>query len=294
MKNKLYILPFDHRSTFQKGLFGWEGQINANRKKIMTQYKTIIYKAFLQVANKRNDKENFGILVGDTYGKAILQDAKKKKYTTIQTVEKSGQKIFSFNHGKDFGRRLLQIKPDYAKVLVRYNPVNKKDNQVQLKRLKKMNDFCQQYEMKWLFELLVPATEKQAEDKNYDKKLRPSLTAKAIREIRAFGIEPDIWKLEAMPNRKDWQPILRSIKVKNKKDWSIVVLGRAAPKKVVEDWFKKANKIKEINGFAVGRTIFFKPLQDYLAKRINQKQTIDRIAKNFSHFVNYWERINKC
>jgi myo-inositol catabolism protein IolC len=37
-------------------------------------------------------------------------------------VEKSGQNEFDFEYGDDFGAHIENFDPDYAKVLVRFNP----------------------------------------------------------------------------------------------------------------------------------------------------------------------------
>lgn len=291
---QLYVLPFDHRSTFRNNLFGWDEPINKAQAQKIKDTKKIIWQAFLKVHLKSQFKECLGILVDEQFGSEILKQAKKMNIVTILTTEKSGQKVFDFEYGENFDKHILKFKPDYAKVLVRYNPSNKKNNLTQLKRLKKINNFCKKNKIGFLFELLVPATDKQLEvykDKfNYDKKARANLTKQSIKEIRALGVEPDIWKLEAMEKKSDWPMIIKEIKKNNKKDFKIIVLGRAAPKKVVKYWLKNAAGFEEIFGFAIGRTIFFPPLKKYHDKKITKKETIDLIAKNFQFFINYWQK----
>ncbi len=291
---QLYILPFDHRSTFRRGLFGWKEPINKSQVQKIKDTKKMIWQAFLKVHLKSHFKEYLGILIDEQFGSEILREAKKLGVITILTTEKSGEKVFDFEYGKDFGKHILKFKPDYAKVLVRYNPSNKKHNLVQLKRLKKINNFCQKNKIGFLFELLVPATDEQLrvyKDKfTYDKKARPNLTKTAIKEIRAFGIEPDIWKLEAMDKKFDWPMIIKEIKKNNKKNFKIIVLGRAAPKPVVKYWLKTAVNFEEIFGFAIGRTIFFAPLKKYRDKKITKRKAIDLIGKNFQFFIKFWQK----
>ncbi|MCX6743086.1 MAG: DUF2090 domain-containing protein, partial [Candidatus Parcubacteria bacterium] len=154
-----------------------------------------------------------------------------------------------------------------------------------------INDFCNQKKIGFLFELLVPASPAQLKKykKSYDVKARPALTCQAIKEIRTFGVKPDIWKLEAMYKASDWQKIIRLIG-KNEK---IIVLGRAGSKELVSQWLKTAAKFKEIIGFAVGRTIFYGPLERWRDKEINKNQAINLIAKNFGYFINLWEKSKK-
>jgi 5-dehydro-2-deoxygluconokinase len=296
MKNpkQLYFLPFDHRATFIKGLLGFEGKLSKAQKERVKNLKNLIWQGFLKVCNEIENKAPLAVLADEEFGDKILKQAKKLGIVIAVTVEKSGQDIFDFEYGKKFGQHILKYKPNYAKVLIRYNPANKEYNKVQLKRLKIINDFCKKRRIGFLLELLVPATESQIKSyktkERYDLKLRPILTRRAVYELRKAKIEPDIWKLEAMSCRDDWQKLIVTVKTKNKKDAKIIVLGRAGSKELVSFWLKVASDFSDIIGFAVGRTIFFPPLQKYLKNKLSKKQTINLIAKNFEYFIELWEK----
>ena len=295
---QLYILPFDHRATFATGLFGFKEPLTKTQHNKVKEAKQMIWQAFTKVQRRfwlrpRRVKSalpagTLGILVDEEFGTEILRAARKLGAVTILTTEKSGQQVFDFEYGAKFGSHILKFKPNYAKVLVRYNPVNKKDNLIQLKRLRKISDFCQQKKIGFLFELLVPAslTQSKKYGKTYDLKARPALTLATLKEIQAAGIRPDIWKLEAMYKGADWEKIIKVVK----KDAKIIVLGRAGSKALVRQWLKTAAKFKEIIGFAVGRTIFFPPLEKFIAGKINKKKAIDMIARNFEYFIRLWEK----
>ncbi len=286
---RLCILPFDHRATFVRELFGYQEPLSKEQHSKVSRYKKIIFDGFLKVYNKQKGK-NLGIFVDQEFGADILRKAKKIGAFTAFTSEKSGQKVFDFEYGNDFGRHILKFRTDCAKVLVRYNPANKKDNLIQLRRLKKISDFCKAKKIGFMFELLVPPMDSQ-KSKIYDSKSRPGLTVKAIKEIRQFGIEPDIWKLEEMPVRKDWQNVISAVRSNNKKDAKIIVLGRAGTKQQVKSWLKTASQFKEIIGFAIGRTIFFGPLEKYRDKKITEKQAVGMIAREFEGFVKEWGKL---
>jgi len=286
---QLYILPFDHRASFFRDLFGWQEPLNAKQKAKVKEAKGIIFEAFKKVKRRMNSalpEGTLGVLVDEEFGSEILRAAKKLGAVVILTTEKSGQKIFDFEYGPKFGQHILKFKPDYAKVLVRYNPVHKKDNLAQLKNLKKITDFCKKNKIGFLFELLVPASPAQVKKfgKSYDLKARPALSLRAIKEIRAAGIQPDIWKLEAMP-KNYWSKIIKAGgKAK------IVILGRAGSKAMVSQWLKTAAQFKDIIGFAVGRTIFYSPLEKWRDGKLTKNQAVDLIAKNFEYFINLWEK----
>ena len=42
----LYILPFDHRGSFQKNLFGWSGTLTIDRTAQIATAKQVIYDGF--------------------------------------------------------------------------------------------------------------------------------------------------------------------------------------------------------------------------------------------------------
>ncbi len=288
----LLILPFDHRSSFSKKLFGWEGELSQSQVKKISEYKKIVYLGFLEVAKTAKDKKHFGILVDQYFGTSILQDAEKKGFTVTMPVEKSGQKAFTFNYGNDFGKWIEKIKPDYVKILVRYHPANKDINKIQLKRLARLNDYCKKHGHKMMFELLVPATDadmkKAKTPANYDTKIRPIRTVQAIREIKKV-IKPELWKMEGF-SKADWKKVLKALG----KDTEVIILGRGQSDAKVEKWLRDAASFDQIVGFAVGRTIFFQPLEDLLGKKINKKQAVNQIGKNYRKYVNIWRSAKKA
>ena len=94
-------------------------------------------------------------------------------------------------------------------MLVRYNPDGDPDmNREQSERLKRLADWLHEHDRKFLYELLVPATEEQlasvgGDEERYDAELRPELMRRAIEESQDFGIEVDIWKIEGVDERSD-------------------------------------------------------------------------------------------
>jgi myo-inositol catabolism protein IolC len=289
MKFKLYILPFDHRHSFEKIVGG------KNVKKIR-EYKQIIYSAFKKAITCGLNKKNVGILVDETYGEKILLNAKKKEIITCYTLEKSGQKEFQFDR-KDWKKRIKLFKPNYVKVLLRYNPNgDEKLNKRQIEKLAKLSKYLKNQETEFLLEVLVPATDKQlnkaTSKQKYDLNMRPRLTLKAIKELQKGGVDPTIWKIEGLDKLKDMKLISRQIKNFNS-DASIIVLGRGENKKHAEKWLTIGAKVPGVIGFAVGRTVFNQPLLDYQNKKINKQEVINKIMKNYLHFVKLFDKVKR-
>ncbi len=43
----LYILPFDHRASFETGMFGWKGALTAEQTAQIAATKRVIYDGFV-------------------------------------------------------------------------------------------------------------------------------------------------------------------------------------------------------------------------------------------------------
>src|SRR5438093_348814 len=137
----LYILPFDHRGSFQTKMFGWKGTLTAEQTAEIAATKQVIYDAFQAAVAGGVPKSKAGILVDEQFGAAILHDAAKHGYYTACPAEKSGQDEFDFEYGEDFPKHIEKFHPTFCKVLVRYNPEGEKAlNQRQETRLKRLGD----------------------------------------------------------------------------------------------------------------------------------------------------------
>ena len=179
----LYVLPFDHRATFSKNMFGWQGPLSPEQTAQIAAAKQVIYDAFKAAVAAGVPKERAGILVDEQFGAAILRDASKQGFLSACPAEKSGQDEFDFEYGPDFARHIEKFQPTFCKVLVRYNPEGDRAlNQRQAARLKQLSDYLHKTGRLYMFELLVPPETAQLDrlkgDKNaYDLELRPARMA---------------------------------------------------------------------------------------------------------------------
>lgn len=295
----LYVLPFDHRSTFAKGLLDLGYPIKEVDKKKVTRYKTLVFDGFQEAQKHSYCAQCLAILVDEEFGLPIIKKAKKNGLNFFMPVEKSGQEIFKFEYGTKFKEHLLKHRPTFAKALIRYNPTNKKANLEQRKRLKKLVNFCEQEEIKLMIEPLVPATKAQLKKfkgnvRAYDKKLRPELARQMITELYNDGIIPDVWKIEAMENKQEWKKLNKVVRdCRMTRNVGIVVLGRGADMSQVNKWIKTAASTGLVNGFAVGRTVFMEALEEYRDKKIKRDEAVQKIAQNYTDLINLWEANKK-
>src|SRR4051812_39485730 len=118
----LYVMAFDHRASFVKKLFGWEGELTSEQTVQVQDYKHAILEClFKAIDEKGATAEYTAILADEQFGSVVHEDAKARGITRMLTVEKSGQDEFDFEYGEQFGEHLLKLQPDFAKALIRYN-----------------------------------------------------------------------------------------------------------------------------------------------------------------------------
>jgi 5-dehydro-2-deoxygluconokinase len=211
-------------------------------------------------------------------------------------VEKSGQDEFDFQFGDEFGEHIERFDPVFAKVLVRYNPDGDATmNERQLGRLKRLADWLHEHDRKFLFELLVPATEEQlasvgGDTDRYDAELRPELMRRSIAETQDFGCEVDIWKIEGVDAREDAEMLAKQTREGPGREGVVcVLLGRGASDEKVDQWLRAASPVEGFVGFAIGRSIWWDALKGYLDDSLDREAAATQIAENYLRFIRVYE-----
>jgi 5-dehydro-2-deoxygluconokinase len=293
----LYVLPFDHRGSFQKKMFGWDGALSLQQTAEIAAAKKVIYDAFEAAVHAGVPKDKAGILVDEQFGAAILRDAAAEGYTTCCPAEKSGQDEFDFEYGEDFGKHIEAFQPTFCKVLVRYNPEGDQSlNRRQSARLKRLSEFLHSSKShsRFMFELLVPAEKAQlaqlnGDKKAYDLELRPRLMAEAIEQLQDAEVEPDVWKIEGLERHEDCERIVAAARRQRRSRVGCIILGRGEDDTKVREWLTTAAAVPGFIGFAVGRTSFWGPLVDWRAKKITRNDAVAEIARRYREFVEIFE-----
>jgi myo-inositol catabolism protein IolC len=292
----LYLLPFDHRGSFQAGMFGWKGALSPEQTAQIAAAKQVIYDGFKAAVAGGVAKERAGILVDEQFGAAILQDATKHGYATAAPAEKSGQDEFDFEYGDDFARHIEAFNPTFCKVLVRYNPeADKGMNERQAERLRRLSDYLHRTDRKYMFELLVPATPDQLQQvggdrKRYDLERRPTLMVHAIHELQGAGVEPDIWKIEGLDRREDCVQVAEAARRDGRGEVGCIVLGRGEDETHVHTWLTTAAGVPGFIGFAVGRTTFWDPLIAWREQKSSRDAAAAEIARRYRQWVDVFEK----
>jgi myo-inositol catabolism protein IolC len=295
--SKLYILAFDHRGSFQKKMFGIEGDPTAEQTEQIADAKHLIFEGMLKAADGGAEPGVTGCLVDEQFGdpKGIPTQAKERGLVLAMPVEKSGQNEFDFDYGDDFGAHIEQFDPDFAKVLVRYNPDGDAEmNKRQTERLKRLSDWLHERDRKFLFELLVPAEDGQLEQvggdsDRYDAEIRPELMRRTITDFQDAGVEPDVWKIEGIETQADCERIAQTARQGGRDGVICVVLGRGANDAKVEHWLRQGAPVEGYAGFAIGRTIWWDALKGFLDGSIEREVAAQQIADNYMRFVSVYD-----
>jgi len=293
----LYILPFDHRGSFETKMFGWEGELTPDQTAQIAAAKRVIYDGFIAAIANGVAKEKAGILVDEQFGAAILHDASARGYATACPAEKSGQEEFDFEYGDDFAAHIESFRPTFCKVLVRYNPEGDQAlNRHQSARLKRLSDYLHgSSQSLFMFELLVPPEKSQLDEfkgdkKAYDLDLRPSLMVQAIQDLQGAQVEPDVWKIEGLDRREDCAKVVSVARRDGRDEVGCIILGRGEDDKKVREWLATAASVPGFVGFAVGRTDFWEPLVGWLAKKITREDAVAEVARRYREFVDIFEK----
>lgn len=292
----LYILAFDHRSSFQK-LLGITNKPPTPEDVSRTkEAKMVIFEGFEKALAGPVGAGSAGLLVDEQYGTDVARKASTNGFTLAMPVERSGQNEFDFEFGEDFGKHIKDFNPTFSKVLVRYNPEGDKEMNVrQSERLRRLGDWLHSEDRKFLFELLVPAEPSQLDSvggsvDRYDEETRPGLMLRTIEELQDAGVEPDIWKIEGISDRDSCRRITEVVRRDGRIGVGCVVLGRGADDAKVDEWLRAGSGLEGYVGFAIGRSIFGEAMTGIGSGALDRAAATDSIARKYTRFIEVYQK----
>jgi myo-inositol catabolism protein IolC len=276
-------------------MFHFSPPLTARQREAVIETKWVIYDGFREALTDWEPAAFAGVLVDEEFGAGILRDASERGFVTALSTEKSGSAEFEFEFGEDFVSHIEAFSPTFAKALVRFNPEGDPAmNLRQVNRLRQLSDYCRSAGQRFMFELLLPATDaqrKHARDPEYyDRELRPHLLMEAVSILQDEGIEPDIWKIEGLDRREDCERVVEIARRDGRDEVGCIVLGRAADDAKVTRWLETAASVPGFIGFAVGRSTFWGPLAAYVAGDTTRQQTVHAIAARYRNWTAVFER----
>jgi len=284
----VFALAFDHRNSFRTSFMGLAAPPTSEQTAQMVAAKRVVVDALLRAAPSVEDGRPT-LLIDAEYGGAHVPAARDGGVAIAMPVEVSGRRELRFEHDGNFDAVIGNYSPDYAKVLIRYNPDGDQAmNARQRARLGELAGWLESRPEQLMLELLVPPEPAQlaaldGDQFRYDRELRADLTARAITEIGADGLRPALWKLEGPESDTDAARISTAVHAVDPAA-GCLVLGRGADSAGVRRWLTTAARTRGFSGFAVGRTVWWDPLRSFLAGG-DREEAVDAIARNYLDLV---------
>ena len=291
---RLFVLAFDHRGSFKTKMFGIGGREETPEEtERLREAKSLVWEGYLSAAES-GLPDGAGVLVDEEMGADVARAAKERGVTLAMPVECSGQPVFDFEYGDEFGDHIEAFDPDFAKVLVRWNPDDSDPiKAVQSDRLKRLSDWLHESDRRLLFELLVPASERQMEAVGgdgaaYDTHVRPILMLRVIQEILDAGIEPDVWKIEGIDATEHCALVADLTMAGGREGVKSVVLGRGADDAKVDHWLRQGAPVPGYAGFAIGRSIWWDGVAAWKDGSMERSAAAAAIGEGYRRFIDVY------
>lgn len=270
---ELEILAFDHRQQFQELASRYRRGDDAIR-----EAKRLIARGWQSVAN---DRGHVGAIVDEQFGAELLEQLTGSGHWMARPIEQAGKLPLEFVGGPNIGLTLQSWPREHVvKCLVRYRCTDAPElRAIQDERLRSLFQACQSLGRELLLEVLPTST---ADSDAFE-------IAAVMRHFYEIGVYPDWWKIESPPSEADWKGLASVVAQYDPDCRGVVLLGKSAPLAELRDSLVRARMHPICKGFAVGRSIFYDPIEDWLAGRANDDECVRRIAENFRSLIDAWQ-----
>ncbi|MGH6945806.1 MAG: bifunctional 5-dehydro-2-deoxygluconokinase/5-dehydro-2-deoxyphosphogluconate aldolase [Kiloniellales bacterium] len=269
----LRAFAIDHRSQLED----LAERAGAGVERI-ADFKRLAVKATAAVAQGR---PGFGILLDGGHGRAALFDANEQELWIGRPIERPGSRPLVFETGEDLGAALVEWPRNHTvKCLCFYHP----DDPPELKatqeaRLLQVHQTCRRLGREYLLEIIA----------SKHGALGDGTVAAILSHLYALGLKPDWWKLEPQPRAAAWQAIDAAIAEHDPLCRGVVLLGLEATEEDLASSFAVAAQTRFVRGFAVGRTLFAKTAETWLAGRMSDEQAVAELAERFARLAAAWD-----
>jgi 5-dehydro-2-deoxygluconokinase len=269
----IMALAIDHRAQLEK----IADEANAPRERI-SRFKLLAVEAAARVAAGR---PGFGMLLDGKYGREALFRAADYDFWVGRPVEEPGSRPLDFEFGGSLGAKLIEWPVAHTiKCLCFYHPDDAPEMKAKQEReLLRLYDAARTIGRMLLVEIIA----------SKNGAINDTTIANVVERLYAIGIKPDWWKLEGQATRQAWANISTTINRNDPYCLGIVLLGLEAAEAELAEAFAIARECSTVKGFAVGRTIFVGPAQDWFADRINDAQAVSQMAESFGRLCAIWQ-----
>lgn len=270
----LMALAIDHRAQLEK----IADEAGAPRERI-SRFKRLAVDAAATVAAGR---PGFGMLLDGRYGREALFRAADHNFWIGRPVEEPGSRPLDFEFGGSLGAKLVEWPIGHTvKCLCFYHPDDSAEMKARQEReLLRLYDAARTIGRELLVEIIA--------SKNGE--VGPDTLARVLARLYAIGIKPDWWKLEGQASAAAWRNVAAVVETNDPLCRGVILLGLEAPEDELAEAFRIARSCEWVRGFAVGRTIFVEPAQNWFAGRIDDAEAVRAMADSFARLCAIWEK----
>jgi 5-dehydro-2-deoxygluconokinase len=273
----VYMMAIDHRWQWAE----WCDRHRIDHMRIR-EVKKLAADAFLLARRDSACVRDSGVLLVDlVYGVEAFARARAGGATVGTPAERAG--VFPLEWTDSFDRAL---RGDFAKVLVRHKAdIERHVFDDQLSKLAELHQWCGAVEKPLVLEVLVSGP---PDDAAFEREGRPRLLAAYIRTAYERGIVPQYWKIEGVPDASVMAVVDGAIR--EREGPKQLILGKGAGLDTVNTWFEAARDAASAAGFAIGRTVYWKPACEFLLGRLAADDAVHEMAGNYRTVIDLWRR----
>jgi myo-inositol catabolism protein IolC len=284
----LYMLAFDHRQVLRDLYPG------ATTDDLVRAKHTVL--DALGALTEDVPARSLAFLVDEEYGGSAAQRARRQGLYVAMPVEASRTPSLQFQYPDDYASRFARDDPQSVKVLVFHNPDDDEDRQqAQFELLRRAGDLARDQDRDYLLEVLVTPTAEQLRECGDDRsvfrtRLFPTLLVDSIAQMHQAGIEPDLWKVEGLATVEDTAAVAAQAMSGGRDHVRCIVLGSGESPATVHQWLANASAVPGFSGFAIGRTVWHRPLAGLLAGALTREAAVEEMARSFAELVDAFGR----
>jgi 5-dehydro-2-deoxygluconokinase len=244
--------------------------------------KAIVADAFLAAREQSPDVGRSGSLLLDTqYARPQIDRVRAAGAIVGTPAEQAG--TFPLEWGS---ADLLSAPPpgSFVKVLVKdrsdYDPDLRRG---QFDKLTQLQRWCRAFATPLVVEVLVPRRDEP--EATFEEHGRPAMLAGTIRDAYARGIEPEYWKVEGTTSAAGARTIDAAIAERRSRQ---IILGKNADGATIARWFTALGGCATPAGFAIGRSVFWKPGTAFLTGEMSAREAADGMTAGYLALIDVW------
>ncbi len=262
---EVLALAFDHR----KQLEDLAARRGADPGRI-GRFKGLVAEALVRVAG---DLPGAGAIVDGRYGRPILDRLTGGPLWLARPIEAPATTPLAFEGGPNLALTLREWPAgQVVKCLVAWPPEGDL-RRTQVERCRLLYEACVGTGHELLLEV-IPT--------------QPGDLLGAVEALYRAAVFPDWWKLPGPTAAEAWAAVARAIDRHDPRCRGILLLGLDAPEADLARSFALAAAEPRCRGFAVGRTIFVGPAEEWFAGRLDDAGATDAVAASYRRVVDLW------